>query len=60
MRGPSDTAKKCIEMNSGDVLVFDPSKDAAIKDGVMAILPATCPSALVQSFGEVAAMVNHR
>ena len=51
--------KFLIELNSGDILVFDPSSEAAILHGVVSILPSTCPEALVQAFGEES-MANHR
>ena len=54
-----ETKKVFLELNSGDVLVFDPSTEAAILHGVNMILPSTCPEALVQAFGEEA-MGNHR
>lgn len=48
-----------LELNSGDVLVFDPSSEAAVLHGVASILPSTCPQALIDAFGEEA-MSNHR
>ncbi len=54
-----ETKKVFLELNSGDVLVFDPSTEAAILHGVNSILPSTCPGALVQAFVEEA-MANHR
>lgn len=41
-----------LELNSGDIMVFDPSSEAAILHGVTSILPSTCPEALIQAFGE--------
>ncbi len=54
-----ETNKEVLELKSGDVLVFDPSTEAAILHGVNSIIPSTCPGALVQAFGEEA-MANHR
>ena len=51
--------KMHLELNSGDVLIFDPSSNAAILHGVASILPSTCPQALIDAFGEEA-MSNRR
>jgi len=51
VRGSKDAPKRVIDLASGDILVFDPSSNAAIQHGVASILPSTCPEALVQAFG---------
>lgn len=48
-----------VELNSGDVLIFDPSSEAAISHGVVSIVPSTCPPELIQTFGGEL-MANHR
>lgn len=52
VRGPSNTTKRTLKLKSGDILVFDPSTQAAIKHGVTAIDVSTCPVELVSTFGE--------
>jgi len=55
----NNASKKVVELRSGDVMVFDPSTEAAIVHGVSSILPSTCPQALVRAFGETT-MGQHR
>jgi 2OG-Fe(II) oxygenase superfamily len=59
VRNKDMASKKILELTSGDVVVFDPSTKAAIRHGVISILPSTCPRALQQAFG-VEATANHR
>ena len=39
VRGPFDATKKVLELRSGDIIAFDPSRKAAIKHGVATIDP---------------------
>lgn len=50
--GPSDTAYRTIDMLSGDILLFDPSSQAAIRHGVASIVVSSCPSSLIEAFGD--------
>jgi alkylated DNA repair dioxygenase AlkB len=55
----NNASKRVVELQSGDIMVFDPSTEAAIFHGVLSILPSTCPQDLVRAFGETT-MGQHR
>ena len=57
VRRSRDDPKTLLKLESGDVMVFDPSTTAAIRHGVVSIEESTCPRALVEAFED---MAEHR
>merc|ERR1711963_1199407 len=57
VRKSRDDPKTLLKLESGDVMVFDPSTTAAIRHGVVSIEESTCPRALAEAFQD---MAEHR
>ena len=57
IRGSRDDPKTFLKLESGDVMVFDPSTAAAVRHGVVSIEVTTCPKALAEAFED---MAGHR
>jgi len=57
VRGSRDDPKTFLKLESGDIMVFDPSTAAAVRHGVVSIEVATCPKALAEAFED---MAGHR
>eukprot|EP01127_Copromyxa_protea_P013068 TRINITY_DN3472_c0_g1_i7.p1 TRINITY_DN3472_c0_g1~~TRINITY_DN3472_c0_g1_i7.p1 ORF type:complete len:816 (-),score=119.03 TRINITY_DN3472_c0_g1_i7:154-2280(-) len=43
INGPSMKSTRCIELASGDCLIYNSSKEAKIYHGIFDIIPGTCP-----------------
>lgn len=56
VRGPCGSTPENLRLGSGDVMVFDPSTEAAVRHGVASIVLSTCPERLARAFGAA----NHR
>ena len=57
IRESRDDPKTFLKLESGDVMVFDPSTAAAVRHGVVSIEETTCPKALAEAFED---MAGHR